>query len=392
MPLIADRFFRMKNEGEVVDLATSEVVRLTLEPSAANPRERAGVCDRLAGLRHPLLLPLVDYGMHGSRWFEAHARLPALQVPGVQARRAALHLVRFLRAADVEPDAGLSARNVRAAVETAAASWRPVGVFLQWRPALDAIRSVIEAPGPPGVTAITVSAPEGAGLRTARLQVARAARLGGFVVIDSRFGALEEAIAPPRHLCVLDWLTPVAVLPAALTLAAAARARRHLWIRFCRQAATGGDAIGLEPLMTHDLTAAIFVDADFGPSAAEVRSAAASAAGLPGALIASLTSSRVARGGAAWLHETAPEYLAPPPPDSVHAPAGAGIARLERAVAAALAIARRGRHARAGRLLARCATALAARGSLSAAATPSCALGDLHLDRGHPERALPAFG
>src|SRR5258707_10078589 len=104
MPLIADRFFRMKNAGEVVDLATSEVVRLTLEPSSANTRERAAVCDRLAGLRHPLLLPLVDYGMHGSRWFEAHARLPALQVPGVLARRAALQLGRPHPAAAAVPD------------------------------------------------------------------------------------------------------------------------------------------------------------------------------------------------------------------------------------------------------------------------------------------------
>jgi DNA-binding NtrC family response regulator/tetratricopeptide (TPR) repeat protein len=392
MPLIADRFFRVKDEREVVDLATSEIVRLTIEPSSANTRARATSCDRLAGLRHPLLLPLVDYGMHGARWFEAHACLPALRVPGVHARRAALHLVRFLRAAGLELDAGTSARNVRPAVETAAASWRPIGVFLQWRPALDVIRSVIEAPGPPGVTAITVHAPEGAGLHTARLQVARAARLGGFVVIDSRFGALQDAIVPPRHLCVLDWLTPAAVLPAALTSAAAAGARRHLWIRFCRHAVTGGGgAIGLERLMTHDLTAAIFVDADFGLSAAEVRSAAAASGGLPGALIASLTSARGARGGAAWVHETAPEYVVRPRPDAVNAHVAAGVARLERAVTAALCIAARGRHARATRLLTRCAAALAARGALPAASVASCALGDLHLDRGHPGKALSAF-
>ena len=124
MPLIADRFFRIKDEAEVVDLATSEIVRLTIEPSSTNTRARAAACDRLAGLRHPLLLPLVDYGMHGARWFEAHACLPALRVPGVHARQAALHLVRFLRAAGLELDAGTSARNVRPAVETSAASWR----------------------------------------------------------------------------------------------------------------------------------------------------------------------------------------------------------------------------------------------------------------------------
>ena len=397
MPLIADRFCRLKEDGEIVDLATAEIVRLTIEPPTVNTRERAAACDRLAGLRHPLLLPPADYGMHGARWFEAHACLPALRVPGVHAREAALHLVRFLRAAGVELDADLSARHVRPAIETPGGSWRPIGVFLQWRPGLDAIRSVIEGPGPPGVTAITVHAPEGAGLHTARLQVARAARLAGYVVLDSRFGALEDALVPPRHLCVFDWLTPAAVLPAALTCAAAAGARRHLWIRFCRQPSAGGGVIGLEPLMTRELTAAIYVDADLGLSAAEVGAAAAAAGGLPGRLIASLSSltslsgGRRAGGGAGWVHESAPEYVVRRGPDEIHRPVVAGIARLERTVAAALAMAARGRHARATRLLTRCATALAARGALDAAARASCALGDLHLDRGHPRKAATAF-
>jgi DNA-binding NtrC family response regulator/tetratricopeptide (TPR) repeat protein len=392
MLLIADRFFRATPDGEVIDLATGETVRLVTEPSSVHTRDRAAACDRLSGLRHPLLLPLVDYGMHGARWFEAHARLPALRVPGARARHAALHLVRFLRAAGVELDAGSSARNVRPAIETPGASWRPVGVFLQWWPALDVIRSVIESSGPPGVTAIAVHAPEGGGLRTARLQIARIARLAGFVVIDRRFGALEEAPGPPRHLCVLDWLSPAAVLPAALTCAAAAGARRHLWIRFCRPPIAGHGTIGLEPFMTRELTAAIYVDAEPGLSAADVHSAAVTAGGLPGVLISSLTSMGQARGGASWLHETAPEYRvsAGPAVERPTAPV-AGVARLERAVGAALAIAARGRHARAVRLLSRCAPALAARGSGESASTTACALGDLYLDRGQPSKAMAAF-
>jgi DNA-binding NtrC family response regulator/tetratricopeptide (TPR) repeat protein len=388
MPLIADRFLRMKDGGEVVDLATTEMVRLTVDSGAVNTRERAAVCDRLSALRHPLLLPTIDYGMHGTRWFEAHARLPAQGVPGVHATRAALHLVRFLRAGGLELDAGMAARIVRPAIGTPGATWPPVGVFLQWRPALDAIRSVIEAAGPPGVTAVTVHAPEGGGLRTARLLVARAARLAGFLVVDSRFGVLDEVLTPARHLCVLDWLTPSANLPAALACAAAAGARRHLWIRFCRHPVPGGGAIGLEPLMTRELTAAVYVDHEFGPSAAEVRAAAAAARGLPGVLIASLSSTARAKGGAGWLHETAPEYVVEPRSEPIRK---AGIGRLVRAVEAARSIATRGRHARAERVLRRSAEALAARGSLGAAATASCALGDLYLDRGHPEKALGAF-
>jgi DNA-binding NtrC family response regulator/tetratricopeptide (TPR) repeat protein len=397
MPLIADRFLLNEDDDEVVDLATGEVVRLTTGPAPPGPlgngvRGRTDLCDRLSGLRHPLLLPLVDYGMCGARWFEAHAGLPALRGSGGQARAAALHLVRFLRAAGVELTAEGAARNVRPAIETGPSGWRPVGVFLQWRPALDAIRSVIEAGGPPGVTAISVHGPHGAGLRTARLQIARAARLAGYLVIDSRFGALEDALLPPRHLCVLDWLTPSAVLPAALSLAAAGGARRHVWIRFYRTPASGGGAVGLEPLMAREMTGAIYLDSDFGPSAAEVRSAAATAAGVPGVLLETLSATRRSRGGAAWLHETAPEYVVRPRPlDRAIVIAPAGIARLERAVVAARAIAARGRHARAVRVLVRCARALAARGAMSAAASASCALGELHLDRGHPDGAASAF-
>ena len=389
MPLIADRFFRLNEDSEIVDLATAEAVRVTIEPPPAHIRDRARTCDRLAAVRHPLLLPLIDYGMHGGRWYEAHARLPALRVPDVHTRGAALHLVRFLRAAGVDLDAATSTRHVRPAIETSAPASRPIGVFLQMRPALDAIRSVLESPGPPGVTPITVHGPEGIGLRTARLQIARAARLAGFVVIDARFGALDEALVPSRHLCVFDWLTPSAVLPAALAFAAAAGARRHLWIRFCRRPAADG-AIALEPLMIRELTAAIHVDAELGPSAAEVRSAAATARGLPGVLIASLASSGRTRGGSAWLHETAPEYVAAVRP-AVPRPGGAGVGRLQRGITAALALAGRGRHARAARVLRRCAAALAARGAAEAASSASCALGELFLDRGQPQKAASAF-
>ena len=390
MPLVADRFFRVGEEGEILDLATGGAVRLTLEAAGTQTRERGAACDRLAGLRHPLLLPLVDYGMHGTRWFEAHARLPALRIAGVQARDAALHLVRFLRTAGVELDAALSARNVRAAIEAPAAPWRPIGVWLRWRAAVDAVRSVIESPGPPGVTAITLHAPEGAGLHTARLQIARAARLAGFVPMDSRFGALEEAMRPARHLCVLEWLPPAAALPAALAGAAAAGARRHLWIRFCRYAPAAPGTTGLEPFPMHELIPLIYVDAHFGPSAAEVRAAASTARGWPGGLVGALASAPGPRGGAAWVHETAPEYVAVPPA-AASIPAPAGVARLQRAVAAAISIAARGRHARATRLLRRSAAALAARGAIDAAAAAWCALGDLSLDRGETKGAATAF-
>src|SRR5690349_24530699 len=100
MTLIAERF--LADEDGVVDLATGESIRLTIDRLERRTHDRAGPCDVLFGLRHPLLLPLVDYGVIGEHWFEAHAHLPTLRVPPLQSRPCALHLVRFLRHAGVE--------------------------------------------------------------------------------------------------------------------------------------------------------------------------------------------------------------------------------------------------------------------------------------------------
>ena len=391
MPLIAERF--LVEDDEVVDLATGETVRLSIDPAGARTRARAALCDRLFDLRHPLLLPLVDYGICGDAWFEAHASLPPLRARGVDARASALHLVRFLRSAGIELDAESAGRHVRPAVDASPVTHRPIGVRLQRREALDLVRTVLEASGPPGVTSLVIHAPYGTGLRTARVQLARAARLAGYLVIDSRFGPLDAALAPTRHLCVIDWLSAHATLPTALALAAAAGARRHVWIRFCRHPAAGAGAIGLEPLMTRDLTNAIYLDSECGPTAGELRCAVAAAHGRPGVLIDSLASGRGARGNVAWVHETAPDYVVHVRPNAVTVlrPRPAGVARLERAVEAATALAARGRHARAIRLLTRRGGALAARGAARQAAASACALGDLLLERGQPEAASSAF-
>jgi DNA-binding NtrC family response regulator/tetratricopeptide (TPR) repeat protein len=390
MSLIADRF--LADDDEVVDLATGETVRLSIDAGTAT-RSRVELCDRLFAVRHPLLLPLIDYGVCADGWFEAHADLPALRASGMDARGCALHLVRFLRACGIDLDAAAAARNVRPKIDLPSAPpQRPIGVRLHARPSLDAIRTVLESTGPPGVSAIAVCGAAGAGLHTARLQLARAARLAGYLVIDSRFGVLDAVANPARHFCVLDWLPPSAALPPLLALTASAGARRHVWIRFCRQPARGARVIGLEPLMTRDLTTAIYLDPEYGPTAAEVRNAIDAAGGLPGIAVAALTSGRSARAGSWRVHETAPEY-------TVHSrvvPAvaripTAGVARLERAVDAAHALARRGRHARAARVFARCSTALAARGAPGPAAAAACALGELHLDRGRPRAAFEAF-
>jgi DNA-binding NtrC family response regulator/tetratricopeptide (TPR) repeat protein len=400
--VVADRFVALDARGrQAIDLATGARVNLFLDPraSTADVRARAALCDRLARLRHPLLRPVVDYGAWGTGWFEAHERLPPVMLAAVQTRQWALHVVRFLRAAGVELTAESTERNIRPAIKGIATAERPIGVFLRERPVLDAIRTVLEAQGPSGTTAIAFHAPEGAGLRTAFLQLARLARLAGYVVLHTAPDPSRIEAARDRHLCVLDWRGPHWRLPAALA-ASAGGARRHVWIRFSRLPVPGAAVATLEtaavttlePMMCDELTAAIFVDHDLGPTAAEVRMAVAHARGLPGLAIAALAGMHAGR-GAGWVHEQAPEYGAPRPSTvgAVPRPKGAGVARLERAVEAAAAMARRGRHARALRILSRCGPALAARGAPDRAASAACALGDVLLTRGRPAAAAAAF-
>jgi DNA-binding NtrC family response regulator/tetratricopeptide (TPR) repeat protein len=395
MTLVADRFLVDEEEG-ILDLATGETVRLTIAPALSRTERaaRSALCDRLCLVRHPLLIPLIDYGGEGPDFFEAHSCLPPLRVSGADARRAALHLVRFLSRVGATLTADAAVRHVRPAIDGAASGWRPIGTVLKWRPQLDEIRTVLESAGPPGVTAIAVHAPEGSGLRTARLQLARAARLAGYAVVDSRFGALPELLFPPRHLCVLDWLTVSPALPVLLSVAGAAGAHRHAWIRFSRQPIRGAGSLELEPFVMRDLMDVVFADPDLGPTEAEVKLAAVHARGRPASLISALCTTRASR-EASWVHETSPEYF----PSMAHqiethvplVDRGAGVGRLIRAADAAVALAHRGRHARAVRVLARAAEGLDVRGARAEAARAWCALGQVHLARGRPRAALKEF-
>jgi DNA-binding NtrC family response regulator len=397
MQLLGDRFLSTGDRGEALDVATNAEVRLFVDADVrpAAVAARMAACDRLALLRHPLLRPLVDYGVHGRVWFEAHDRVPPARMTADQRRIAVLHVVRFLRAAGVELGSGQAERNVRTAVDGVAA-WRPLGVFLRERPALEAVRTLLEGAGPPGATAIDLIAPPGGGLRTARILIARMARLAGFVVVDARAAAAAEVACAGRHVCALDWLPRGRTLPPAIAAAAVSGGRRHVWIRFCRAplppSAAARVEVRLEPMMSDDMVAAIFLDTEQGPVAGAVRLAAEQAHGWPGPAIEALTG--FGRGGAGWVHETSPEYGAAPQPRATASVRmdEAGTARFRRAVEAVRGLAARGRHAHALRVLTRAIPALAARGAFDEASGASCDLGDLMLARGRPARALDAYG
>jgi DNA-binding NtrC family response regulator/tetratricopeptide (TPR) repeat protein len=387
--LFAERFFC--DDRGAMDLATGEPVRISVaELDACGERARDALCSALADLRHPILVPLLDYGVAHGRWFEAHPAVPRLRASPIQAGRAARHLGRFLLAADIRMSGEDCDRNVRGSTPGGPSAWRPVGVRLRQRSAFDRVITLFEGPAPPGVLRAEICAPSGAGLRTLCTQVARAARLAGLLPIDRRLAESRADVAEvccTRHLCLIDWQNERDP-PRVLAAAADRGARRHVWLRFRRIIERARPPLlVLEPFSTPELMAMIFVDEELGPSELEMRAAALLADGRAGPFIDAL--SRLGRTRPTpQVHEVAPEYVALPAPEPR---TGAGVARLDRVVVAALALARRGRHTRAEHVLRRASEGLAARHATVRAAEAACALGELQIGRLRPEDALAAF-
>jgi len=352
-------------------------------------------------LRHPLLVPLIDYGIARDRWFEAHAPSPPLRASAPEARRLALHLGRFLRAAAVDLPASAVERHARSVIETAGLSIRPIGLHLIERNALEPLRLLFDAGGPAGTVYAVVHGPRGSGLRTLALQVARLARLGGLLPIDRGLSSRPEiaAICRGRHLCVLDWSDIEDGPPRVLALSTTESPRRHVWIRFHRvplqssNAAGNNTSIALERVPVSRMISTIFLDPEMGPCIDDLRAAATAADGLPGAVVDTLVG--VPAATALYVHETAVPYDPSPAQDPPAFVSGAyrdgGVARLERVIDAARSLAARGRHARAERLLRRASAALAARGAIRQAASAACDLGRLQLARLRPAEASQSF-
>ena len=244
-----------------------------------------------------MLVPLIDYGVSGGHWFEAHVPVPPMRASPADTRRHALHLGRFLRSAGVELPADAVASHAREAIESRSSTNRPIGIHLTDREALDAMRLVFDGHGPPGIAYTVAHGVHGSGLRTFAVQVARAARLSGLLPIDRRVAAQPwiAAICRGRHLCVLDWSDAVEDGPPhVLSTAAAEMPRRHVWLRLRRgdpdsfSDRSARHTLRLERLSVARMIAMIFLDTELGPSVNHLRAAAVAADGLPGRFIDTL--------------------------------------------------------------------------------------------------------
>jgi predicted ATP-dependent protease len=391
MPLIASRFLAEKDD--VVDLATGERVRLIVEQgvSRAGISDRLHRCDRLVLLRHPLLAPLIDYGFDGARWFEAYETCPRDPRPRAGARASALHLVRFLRANDVELSSRMADRHIRPRGGPVTSRGVPLGIQLRSRSAIDAVRIALEGAGPAGVTRIAFGGPAGSGLRTARLVLARAARLVGYLVVDARLSSEVTEVARMRHCCVIDWLPKRCVLPALFGQPRVAVHARHLWLRMMRDPSGDDCAVALDPMSPPEMMAMIYRDAELGPREDEVRRAIHDSRGWPGVAVDGLVLAKGGHPTVGWVHETAPAYIPEPPAEARERGLPHRVTRLSRVLDAACEIALRGRHRRAERVLRRCAAALLAQGATAVAAAAWLALGDVCARRAHAADALAAY-
>ncbi len=398
--LLADRF--LGSDDRWTDLATGAPVRLRIAAAGSSAGQIVwnDWCAAVANLRHPLLNPLVDYGMaDAQRTFEAYAIGGPVPATGAAGVRLLEHAVHFLSAQGVSLPPPLADYLLRPVVRGSGGGI-PLGVRLQCRTTLGVIRETLAAGGPPGVCAVQVAGEPGSGLRTLRLAAARCARLAGYVPLATH---LLPDLAPlaslvgTRHVCLLAdaSVDEGAALGGLLIRLGAASARRHVLLRFTRGRPDGPGVI-VDRLGTTALTRMVFVGGADAPGPDSLFEAARTSGGRPGAFLDALAG-RAAPPPVMAVRETSPVYEVPSPaaassPQPQPPPPGRGraYARLRGAPERARLLARAGRHAAAIRLLRRALRVLSARPE--EAARCAVELGALCLERARPGEAADSFG
>ena len=383
LQLLADRFLR--DGGRWFDLATGLPVTIRLDAAGSRTQqfEWNDRCAAMSRLRHPLLNPLIDYGLVACReTFEAYVVRQPLRTDALRGSHVATHLVRFLRSHAIAMTREIADVAVRA-VESGGRSGRPFGIALQPRKILDVLADFVDGGGA-GPVAVTVGGPPGSGLSTLRDAFARNVRIAGYVPVSLRAARRWphlQNLAADRHVCVFSDDAPESEGPTVacwLARLGVLSARRHLQVTFVRSADPVAGALRLDPLGVVAMTGMVYVDPDFGPATSELVAAARAADGWPGRFLAAL-------GGESFdrrrppaefaAHEASVPYSAATPsrpPVATTARGGRMASALDRAERRAACLAAAGRHAAATRLLSRAVRLLEARGVPAKAAC--CAL------------------
>jgi two-component system, NtrC family, nitrogen regulation response regulator GlnG len=400
--LLADRFIRTL-EGWF-DIATANRVEIRIRDAGSLRAQIAWAetCAMLSVLRHPLLRPLIDYGVASTTTlFEAYGASGALDANPSVASSLVTHGSRFLAAHGIALDASLAEVLVRPIASRAGAPrTRPVGIALQPRRASDALNDLIAASLAGGTRTVVVAARRGMGLRTLQTLATQRARAEGYVPACPealhRWPWLFEVLNG-RHVCLVmnSGLGGIERGAAATLLASVAMrsARSHILLVCERGDRPGRGAIHLEPMGAATMTSMIYIDPDYGPSKDDLFDAARRAEGSPARFLAQLgvRAYDMPVAHVSTVHETPAPYTTGTIPSATANPTPAAPSRigsvLWRASSRASQLEARGRHAAAGRLLDRAARVLKGRGEIAQAARCWLQLGWMARNRGVSERA-----
>ncbi|HWQ00113.1 MAG TPA: hypothetical protein VNK92_06550, partial [Vicinamibacterales bacterium] len=315
MELVADRFLAVRG-ARYLDIASGAAVLLRMVRHRNGSRPAwLDRCAVLAGVRHPGLPVLLDYGeLLPGVGFEARRRAPLTDTVG---RHAALvHRAALAFLADLGVDPGPLARLpicgrtprrpdcakerpgprapaptrwIGRAAEEARARGLCVGVRLQRRIALDAVLETMNDARAGSVRRIRCAAPAGAGGRTFLLDVAREARRLGYVPLAvSVARSRPEVIAAveDRHVVLLERLEP-GDSPADgvdLLLRLAMRSSRpHLLLTV---ATAGAADCALDPLPVESLLSMVHLHPEGLVDRRSLERAAVASGGRPGRFLA----------------------------------------------------------------------------------------------------------
>ena len=405
--IVADRFLGAGSDW--IDLATGESVKLRVTPAGPSrlQMEWSARCEALANLRHPVINPLLDFGVADREHvFEAFAAHGPVHASGASGETLLAHAVRFLNAYGLDLPPPIAELLLRPIAPGNLRGLRPLGVFLQRRAVFEAIVDALETPAPGGLCGICIHGFHGSGLRTLRLATARAARLQGYVPLGirvvQRFPWLVDRVRE-RHVCVIeaepgDGSPPAASTAAFLSRLAAASARRHLIVSFARPGSRAArSVVHVDCMGVTAMAGMVFLDPETGPTAGEVFAAARAAQGRPGLCLARLGAHdyALARSRALVVHEAPQPYEGEgpgrSPASSPVAATPAGRGAVLRAVGRAERLARGGRHAAAERLLSRAARVLSGRGESNLGARAWLVHGWLARDRARVQAAIAHF-
>jgi DNA-binding NtrC family response regulator/tetratricopeptide (TPR) repeat protein len=431
MQLVADRFV-VHDDERVVDLATATRVVLATAGSG-NPSDQVRWtlrCDMWQRLHQRAIAPLLDYGLVGrSQRFEAWQCGPIWTGAADEATRIHDIAVRFLRSAGLTPGSESTSR-VRSrnggpvllpdadagypdALPPAAAGGDAAleirGLITIQRPAAAAIAEMFRPARGSRPHVAALWGPPLSGKTILVRELARIARVNGFVPISSRFVDTPYAdLVQGRSLFVVDGGDGVAWW-AAFLRATLRSPLPHVLLVVGIEELASIDAITLEPVSAEDLLAAVYPQPVTVATQAQIRRAARQARGLPGRFAGALWPRAPAGAGAGELGtERVPAVSRAAEQSAVYGgderaervvaaseagtwPAPGELAALRRRMDAALTHLARGRYAPAIRQLRQTIAGLARRDAWADAGNGAVALASSLLRRGRPREAQAAL-